>query len=126
MVVPPATLPKLCARVAPQAGSPVALNWAIDSVRKGGTVSVMGAYGPLFSAVKFGDAMNKGLTIKLGQTHVQRYTKPLLEKIVAGEIDPSFVVTHPAGLEDTPEMYKKFRDKKDGVIKMVLRPGGTL
>jgi threonine dehydrogenase-like Zn-dependent dehydrogenase len=59
----------------------------------------------------------------MGQTHVQAYTKPLLAKIIAGEIDPSFVVTHPAGLEDAPELYKKFRDKKDGVIKVVLRPG---
>ena len=67
--------------------------------------------------------MNKGLTIKMGQTHVQAYTKPLLDKIVAGEIDPSFVVTHPASLEDAPDMYKQFRDKKNGVIKVVLRPG---
>jgi len=61
--------------------------------------------------------MNKGLSIKTGQSHVQAYTKPLLEKIEAGEIDPSFVVTHPANLEDAPAMYKKFRDKEDGVIK---------
>jgi threonine dehydrogenase-like Zn-dependent dehydrogenase len=67
--------------------------------------------------------MNKGLTIKSGQTHVQAYTKPLLEKIEAGEIDPSFVITHPTSLEKAPEMYKEFRDKKDGVIKVLLRPG---
>ena len=72
---------------------------------------------------RLGAAMNKGLTIRLGQTHVQAYTKPLLERIEAGEIDPSFVVTHPASLEDAPAMYKKFRDKEDGVIKVVLRPG---
>ena len=59
-----------------------------------------------------------------GQTHVQAYTKPLLDKIEAGKIDPSFVVTHPAALEDAPAMYKKFRDKEDGVIKVMLRPGG--
>jgi threonine dehydrogenase-like Zn-dependent dehydrogenase len=59
---------------------------------------------------------------KTGQTHVQAYTKPLLKKIEEGKIDPSFVVTHPASLEDAPAMYKKFRDKKDGVIKVVLRP----
>ena len=58
----------------------------------------------------------------MGQTHVQKYTKPLLEKIEAGKIDPSFVVTHPAKLEDAPSMYKKFRDKEDGVIKVLLRP----
>ena len=67
--------------------------------------------------------MNKGLTIKTGQTHVQAYTKPLMKRIEAGDIDPSFVVTHPASLEDAPAMYKKFRDKEDGVIKVVLRPG---
>lgn len=74
--------------------------------------------------IPIGAAMNKGLTIKMGQTHVQAYTGPLLEKIEPGEIDPSFVITHPADLEDAPKMYKKFRDKKDGVIKVVLRPGG--
>jgi threonine dehydrogenase-like Zn-dependent dehydrogenase len=72
--------------------------------------------------VPLGALMNKGLTIKTGQTHVQAYTKPLLQKILDGKIDPSFVVTHPASLEDAPAMYKKFRDKDDGVIKVVLRP----
>ena len=66
--------------------------------------------------------MNKGLTFKMGQTHVQRYTEPLLEKIEAGEIDPSFVITHEVPLEKGPEMYKTFRDKKDGCIKVVLKP----
>jgi threonine dehydrogenase-like Zn-dependent dehydrogenase len=75
--------------------------------------------------IPIGAAMNKGLTIKTGQTHVQAYTRPLLEKIEAGLIDPSFVVTHPASLEDAPEMYKKFRDKKDGVIKVMLRPAAA-
>jgi threonine dehydrogenase-like Zn-dependent dehydrogenase len=73
--------------------------------------------------IPLGAAMNKGLTIKTGQTHVQAYTKPLLERIVAEEIDPSFVVTHPASLEDAPEMYRKFRDKESGVIKVVMKPG---
>jgi threonine dehydrogenase-like Zn-dependent dehydrogenase len=59
----------------------------------------------------------------MGQTHVQAYTKPLLAKIEQGAIDPSFVITHPASLEDAPDMYRKFRDKADGVIKVVLRPG---
>jgi threonine dehydrogenase-like Zn-dependent dehydrogenase len=57
-----------------------------------------------------------------GQTHVQRYTKPLLEKIEKGEIDPSFVITHTVGLDDGPKMYKTFRDKQDGCIKVVLKP----
>ena len=66
--------------------------------------------------------MNKGLTIKMGQTHVQRYGKLLLDKIESGEIDPSFVITHRRPLEEAPEMYKTFRDKKDGCIKVVLQP----
>ena len=91
--------------------------------RKGGTLSIPGVYVGMADNLPIGAAMNKGLTIKTGQTHVQAYTKPLLAKIEAGEIDPSFVVTHPARLEEAPELYKKFRDKKDGVIKVVLRPG---
>src|SRR6201996_176595 len=69
---------------------------------------------------------SKGLTLKTGQTHVQAYTRPLLAKIESGESDPSFVVTHPASLEDAPELYKKFRDESDGVIKVVLRPGARM
>jgi threonine dehydrogenase-like Zn-dependent dehydrogenase len=94
---------------------------AIMSCRKAGTISIPGVY--MGDKIPLGAAMNKGLTIKTGQTHVQAYTQPLLAKIEAGEIDPSFVVTHPARLEEAPEMYKKFRDKKEGVIKVVLRPG---
>ncbi len=66
--------------------------------------------------------MNKGLTITAGQTHVQRYLAPLLAKIEGGEIDPSFIITHRRPLEDGPEMYKTFRDKEDGCIKVVLKP----
>jgi len=99
------------------------LRQAIMSCRKGGTISIPGVYVGMGDKIPLGAMMNKGLTIKTGQTHVQAYTKPLLAKIEAGEIDPSFVVTHPASLEDAPQMYKKFRDKEDGVIKVVLRPG---
>ena len=99
------------------------LREAIFSCRKGGTISVPGVYVGMADKLPFGAAMNKGLTFKMGQTHVQAYTKPLLEMIEAGKIDPSFVVTHSASLEDAPEMYQKFRDKEDGVIKVVLRPG---
>ena len=99
------------------------LREAIMCCRKAGTVSIPGVYVGMGDKIPFGAAMNKGLTIKTGQTHVQAYTKPLLKMIEAGEIDPSFVVTHPASLEDAPAMYKKFRDKEDGVIKVVLRPG---
>jgi threonine dehydrogenase-like Zn-dependent dehydrogenase len=99
------------------------LRQAIMSCRMGGTVSIPGVYVGMGDKIPLGAMMNKGLTIKTGQTHVQAYTKPLLRMIEEGKIDPSFVVTHPASLEDAPEMYKKFRDKKDGVIKVVLRPG---
>jgi threonine dehydrogenase-like Zn-dependent dehydrogenase len=98
------------------------LRQAIMACRKGGTVSIPGVYVGMADNLPLGAAMTKGLTFKMGQTHVQAYTKPLLEKIEAGEIDPSFVITHPASLEDAPEMYKKFRDKEDGVIKVFLRP----
>ena len=99
------------------------LREAIMSCRKAGTVSIPGVYVGMGDNIPIGAAMNKGLTIKTGQTHVQAYTKRLLAKIEAGEIDPSFVVTHPASLEEAPALYKKFRDKQDGVIKVVLRPG---
>ncbi len=108
--------------VALGADRPHALREAILSCRKGGTVSVPGVYVGFPSHLPFGAAMNKGLTIKMGQTHVQRYTEPLLQKIVSGEIDPSFVITHRVELEAAPKMYKTFRDKEDGCIKVVLKP----
>lgn len=112
----------------PKARTPVFVRFSTVAGSRGSTDTPRDVRG---FAVKFytqdgvwdGAAMNKGLTLKMGQTHVQKYTKPLLAKIEAGEIDPSFVVTHPASLEDAPEMYKKFRDKKDGVIKVVMKPG---
>jgi threonine dehydrogenase-like Zn-dependent dehydrogenase len=99
------------------------LRQAIMSCRLGGAISIPGVYVGMGDKIPLGALMNKGLTIKTGQTHVQAYTEPLLAKIVAGQIDPSFVVTHPASLEDAPQLYQKFRDKVDGVIKVVLRPG---
>ena len=105
-----------------QAGSPVALNWAIDSVRKGGTVSVMGAYGPLFSAVKFGDAMNKGLTIHTNQAPVARQWPRLLEHIQAGRISPRDMITHRIPLEHIAEGYHMVSAKIDGCIKAVIEP----
>ena len=69
-----------------------------------------------------GAFVNKGLTLKTGQTHMKRYTKPLLEKIESGEIDPSLIITHNRPLEEGSELYKTFRDKKDGCIKVVLKP----
>src|SRR4030081_2404716 len=98
------------------------LREAIMCCRKAGTISIPGVYVGMGDKIPIGAAMNKGVTIKMGQTHFQAYTRPLLKKIEAELIDPSFAVTHPAKLEDAPEMYKKFRDKKDGVIKVMLRP----
>ena len=101
---------------------PNALRQAIMACRKGGTVSVPGVYGGLLDKMPLGAAFNKGLTFKMGQTHVMRYTRPLLERIQKGEIDPSFVITHRALLDDAPQMYETFRDKKDDCIKVVLKP----
>lgn len=98
------------------------LREAIMCCRKGGTLSVPGVYVGSLDKIPFGALMNKGLTVKAGQTHVQRYSDPLLKKIEAGEIDPSFIITHRRPLADAPEMYKTFRDKQDGCIKVVLRP----
>jgi threonine dehydrogenase-like Zn-dependent dehydrogenase len=98
------------------------LREAIMCCRKGGTISVPGAYVGYPDKLPFGAFMNKGLTMKTGQTHMQRYMKPLLQKVEAGEIDPSFVITHRVKLDDAPAAYKTFRDKKDGCIKVVLTP----
>lgn len=95
---------------------------AIMSCRKGGTISVPGAYVGYPDKLPFGAFMNKGLTMKSGQTHMQRYMRPLLEKVEQGKIDPSFVITHRVKLDDAPAAYKTFRDKKDGCIKVVLKP----
>jgi threonine dehydrogenase-like Zn-dependent dehydrogenase len=101
---------------------PHVLREAIMCCRKGGTLSVPGVYIGMLDMVPFGALMNKGLTLKTGQTHVQRYLPTLMAKIEAGEIDPSFVITHTVTLDDAPGMYKMFRDKKDGCIKVVLKP----
>ena len=99
-----------------------ALRQAIHCCRKGGTVSVPGVYGGLIDKVPIGAIVNKALTLRSGQTHVHRYLPTLLGHIQKGDIDPSFVVTHRVSIDDAPEMYKTFRDKKDGCIKVVLRP----
>jgi len=99
-----------------------ALREAIQACRKGGTVSVPGVYGGFIDKMPMGTVMNRSLTIKTGQTHVQRYLRPLLDLIERGEIDPTFIVTHRVPLADAPEMYKTFRDKQDGCIKVVLKP----
>jgi threonine dehydrogenase-like Zn-dependent dehydrogenase len=98
------------------------LREAIMCCRKGGTISLPGVYMGVADKIPIGPAMNKALTFKMGQTHVQRYLDPLLKRIEAGEIDPSFVVTHTAPLEKGPDLYRTFRDKEDGCIKVVLKP----
>lgn len=105
-----------------QGGSPIALNWAIDAVRKGGTVSAVGAYGPIFSAVKFGDAMNKGLTIHANQTPVKRQWPRLFEHVKDGHLRPSEIVTHRIPLEHIAEGYHLFSAKLDGCIKPLVIP----
>jgi len=105
-----------------QGGSPVALNWAIDSVRKGGTVAVVGAYGPVPAAVKFGDAVNKGLTLRMNQAPVKRQWPRLMEHIRAGHLRPSELLTHRFPLEHIAEGYHVFSSKLDDIIKPVIVP----
>lgn len=100
---------------------PHVLKEAIKACRKGGTLSIPGVY-LNYVGFPIGAVMNKGLTIKTGQTHTQRYMQPLLDKIEGGLIDPSFVITHRASLADGPDLYERFRDKKDSCIKVVMTP----
>ena len=101
---------------------PQALRQAILSCRKGGTVSIPGVYGGLLDKVPFGAAFAKGLTLKMGQTHVPKYTGPLLERIQKGEIDPSFVITHRLSLADAAKGYSTFYTDQDHCMKVVLKP----
>ena len=101
---------------------PNVLRQCILACRKGGTVSVPGVYGGFLDKIPFGAAMNKGLTFKMGQTHMMRYMQPLLERVQRGEIDPSFVISHRLPLTQAPEAYKMFRDKEDHCTKVVLDP----
>ncbi|HZH89528.1 MAG TPA: zinc-dependent alcohol dehydrogenase [Pyrinomonadaceae bacterium] len=101
---------------------PHALRQAIHSCRKGGTVSVPGVYGGFLDKIPFGAAFQKGLTFKMGQTHVQKYLRPLLKLIEDGKIDPSFVITHRMRLEDAAQGYHIFKNKQDNCIKIVLKP----
>jgi threonine dehydrogenase-like Zn-dependent dehydrogenase len=104
------------------------LRQCIQACRKGGTVSVPGVYGGFVDKMPIGAFMNKGLTMKTGQTHMMRYMKPLLERVERGDIDPSFVISHRPSLDKAPEMYKIFSEKMDHCTKVVLDPwaGGTM
>ena len=101
---------------------PAVLRDVIMSVRNGGSVSVAGVYGGVVDTFPMGAVVNRGLTIKSGQTHVQRYFGPLLERIEKGEIDPSFVITHRVALDDAPSAFETFKNKKDQCIKVVMKP----
>ena len=101
---------------------PAVLRQAIQGVRKGGTVSIPGVYGGLLDKVPFGAAFGKGITMKMGQTNMHNYMKPLLERIEKGQIDPTYIISHRVTLDQVPEMYKIWRDKKENVTKIVIDP----
>jgi threonine dehydrogenase-like Zn-dependent dehydrogenase len=105
-----------------ETGRPIAVREAIMACRNGGTVSVIGVYGGFIDKFPIGSMMNRSLTIRTGQCDVQRYMRPLMERIQKGEIDPSFVITHHLGLDDAPAGYAMFKDKQDECIKIVLKP----
>lgn len=101
---------------------PHVLREIIQACRKGGRISVPGVYGGIIDKMPIGAAFNKGLTLRMGQTHTHRYMRPLLSRIQRGEIDPSFIITHRGSLEDAPALYEKFSKKEDQCIKVVLKP----
>jgi threonine dehydrogenase-like Zn-dependent dehydrogenase len=105
-----------------QSDRPNVLRQAIQACRKGGTISIPGVYGGIMDAFNFGAAFNKGLTFRMGQTHVQRYMQPLLERIENGDIDPTFLFTHRIPLRDAPKAYEMFKHKQDGCVKVILEP----
>ncbi len=98
------------------------LRQAIQAVRKGGTLSIPGVYGGLLDKVPFGAAFGKGITMKMGQTNMHNYMQPLLERIEKKQIDPSYIISHRISLDEAPDMYKIWRDKKDNVTKIVIDP----
>jgi threonine dehydrogenase-like Zn-dependent dehydrogenase len=111
---------KQLARVEPD--RPFALREAIMACRNGGVVSVIGTYGGLIDKFPMGSLMNRSITLRGAQCHVQRYLRPLLDRIRAGDIDPSFVISHRMRLEDAPRGYELFNNKQDDCLKVVLTP----
>ena len=98
------------------------LRQAIHNTRNFGVVSIIGVYGGFVDKIPMGSAINRGLTFRMAQTPVQHYLPALMQRIEKGEINPSFVVTHTVNLEQGPAMYKTFRDKQDGCIKVMMKP----
>jgi threonine dehydrogenase-like Zn-dependent dehydrogenase len=109
-----------------QAGVPTALFWCINSVRKGGVVSVVGVYGPTFNAIPIGNIVNKGITLRANQASVKRHLPRLIEHIQAGRVRPSDVITHRVPIEEIPEAYHLFASKLDGCIKPLIVPSSTV
>jgi threonine dehydrogenase-like Zn-dependent dehydrogenase len=105
-----------------QTDRPTALRQAIQACRKGGTVSIPGVYGAFIDKMPMGMAFGKGLTLKMGQTHVHRYMKPLLEKVEQGKINPPEVISHRVRLQDAPQAYDIFCNKEDQCVKVVMTP----
>jgi threonine dehydrogenase-like Zn-dependent dehydrogenase len=116
------TYDKIKVALSMETDRPSVLRQAIQAVRKGGTLSIPGVYGGLLDKVPFGAAFGKGITMKMGQTNMHTYMKPLLERIEEGQIDPSYIISHRITLEQAPEMYKVWRDKKENVTKIVIDP----
>ncbi len=105
-----------------ETGRPHALREAIQACRKGGVLSLAGVYGGVIDKVPMGAAFNKALTFKMGQTHVHKYLRPLLEHIQQGRLNPAFIITHRMSLEDAAQAYEMFKHKEDGCVKVVLQP----
>lgn len=101
---------------------PHALREAAMSCRNGGTISIVGVYGGMMDKFPIGAVMNRSLTIKTGQCHVQRYMRPLLDRIANGDIDPTFLISHKLRLEEAPRGYEIFKHKQDNCTKVILKP----
>jgi threonine dehydrogenase-like Zn-dependent dehydrogenase len=103
---------------------PYVLREAIQACRKGGTIAMLGVYGGFIDKFPIGALMNKGLQLRTGQVHAQRYIRPLLEHIERGELDPSYYATHAMALADAQEAYQTFKQKRDDCVRVVFQPGG--
>jgi threonine dehydrogenase-like Zn-dependent dehydrogenase len=108
-----------------QGGSTTALHWAINSVKKGGIVSIVGVYGPIDALVPIGNIVNKGLTIRANQASVKRLLPRLIEHVMAGRLNPKEIITHRVPLEEVSEAYHIFSAKKDNCIKPILIPNAA-